>query len=116
MAAGEQHAVGLDGRQGLAIDAGDLHGAHLATALDGRDHRAMMHGDADRGGARGGGRCGPRIDDRRDAHARLVQREHALVGPVVVGEEHRSLRDRDTIAVQVGEGGAGEHDARSVVP
>ena len=98
VAAGEQHAVGLDGRQGLAIAAGDLHGAHLATALDGRDHRAMMHGDADRDCACGGSRCGPRVDDGRDAHARLVQREHALVGPVVVGEEHRSLRDRDTIA------------------
>ena len=116
VATGEQHAVGLDGRQGLAIAAGDLHGAHLATALDGRDHRAMMHGDADRAGARGGSRCGPRIDDRRDAHARLVQRDDALIGPVVVGEQHRSLRDRDTIAAQIGEGGTGKHNARPVVP
>ena len=55
------------------------------------------------------------IDQRDHRNARLGEILGRAEGVVVVGEDHRAPAGCDTVTIQVGAHGAGQHDARPVV-
>ncbi len=57
----------------------------------------------------------PRVDDRGDGDAGLVQAQRRFVGAVVVGEDDRARSGLDAVARDIGPRRAGEHRARQIV-
>ncbi len=66
-------------------------------------------------GLPGRGSFGTGVDDGTDPDTGPVQVDGGVVGAVVGGEHHRVAAGQHPVAVQVGAGRAGEHDAGSVV-
>ena len=98
----------------IAVDAERLHPQPAGGAGDGAAEQRL---DAERAGAVGEGRIDRRadVDDDGGLGAGLGEVEGGVPGAVVGGDDRRAVADLDAVAVEVGLGGAGEHDAGAVV-
>ena len=122
-AAGDHQQVTGQGVEGVgfgealvvaAVDAGAGHARHARGAPD----HAAGH-DAQAGGAgllgQAGAGIGPAVHDGGDLHPGGGQRQRGFIGSIVVGEQHRAAARQHGEALQIGLGGAGQHDAGPVV-
>ncbi len=95
-----------DERVGDPLDAaGTGHDTPRTTGIPARSHSST----------RRAGTAIPGVDHGLHPHARAVQVEGGVVGAVVRGEDDGLATGEHAVAVQERPGGAGEHDARTVV-
>ena len=101
-------AIAEPADQGMGDPLGTLGAGDNGTGSDG-DAESLQFGLPVRGPFRSG------IDDGTDPDTGMVQVDRGVVGAVVGGEHHHVAARQHPVAVQVGAGRTGEHDARPVV-
>ena len=98
----------------IAVDAQRLHPQPAGGAGDGAAEQGLDAEGTGAVGERGVDRRAD-VDDGGGLGAGLGEVEGGVPGAVVRGDDRRAVADLDAVAVEVGLGGAGQHDAGAVV-